>query len=135
MVVQLGAPARARFVGAQLVPIAKDRVRVRVRLEFPKGAYVGQAEGGTALDDELRTAAAATLAAIRQAVGEKEVVFELKEVAGFDAFGKPGVMVSVTVEHQTQARSLLGFAPLADEPLRAAAVAVLSATNRFLAIR
>lgn len=115
--------------------VAGNRLRIRVRLEFPKGTYVGVADGGSSPEEELRSAGEATLDALRQAIGEKDVVFELREVAVFDAFGKPGVMVSVSVEHEGQTRSLLGFSQRADTPAEAVAVAVLSATNRFLAVR
>jgi len=62
------------------------------------------------------------------------VTFELAEVSAFEAFGKPGVMVSIKAEHKQQLRSLLGFSPLEEDPARSAAVAILSATNRFLAV-
>src|SRR5207245_1450144 len=110
--------------------------RVGVRLEsLPRGAYQGVGEGPASLEGELRAAAEATLDAIRQTGRAQNMTFSLREVATFDAFGKPGVMVSVGAEDAQRARALLGFSPLGDDPARATALAVLSATNRLLAIR
>ena len=43
-------------------------------------------------------------------------------------------MVSIKAEFQNQVRSLLGFSPMEEDPARSVAVAVLGATNRFLAL-
>jgi hypothetical protein len=128
---------RVRFHGAQRVPLAGNQCRVRVRLDLPSGgSYVATADGPSGLDHELRAAARATLDVLRQVVKAKhlEVTFELAEVSAFEAFGKAGVMVSIKAEHNRQLRSLLGFAPLDEDAARSTAVAVLSATNRFLAV-
>lgn len=128
---------RVRFYGAQRIPVAGNICRVRVRLDLPSGgSYTGVAEGPAGLDDELRSAAAATLDALRQIVKARKVAvkFELTEAAAFEAFGKPGVMVSIKADYQNQSPSLLGFSPLEADGLRSVAVAVLSATNRFLGI-
>ena len=47
----------------------------------------------------------ATLDALRQVVRARNlpVKFELGEVAPFEAFGKPGVMVAITAEHDNLA--------------------------------
>ena len=128
---------RVRFYGAQRIPVAGNICRVRVRLDLPSGgSYTGVAEGPAGLDDELRSAAAATLDALQQVVKARNLAlkFELVEVAAFEAFGKAGVMVSIKADYQNQSRSLLGFYPVEADGLRSVAVAVLSATNRFLAI-
>jgi len=128
---------RVRFYGAQRIPVAGNKCRVRVRLDMPSGgSYVAVVEGPAGPDHELRSAGAATLDALRQLVKAKHlpVTFELAEVAAFEAFGKPGVMVSIKAEFQNQVRSLLGFSPMEEDPARSVAVAVLGATNRFLAL-
>jgi hypothetical protein len=128
---------RVRFYGAQRIALPGDKCLIRVRLDLPSGgSYVATAEGPSGLDHELRAAGRATLEALSQVVKERnlQVTFELAEVSAFEAFGKPGVMVSVKAEHQHQWRSLLGFSPLEEDAARSAAIAILSATNRFLAV-
>jgi hypothetical protein len=127
---------RVRFYGAQKIPLAGNKCRVRVRLDLPSGgSFVATVEGPAGADAELRTAGEATLEALRQVVQARKlaVTFELTEVAAFEAFSKPGVMVSVKAVHQEQVRSLLGFSPVEENPARSVALAILSATNRFLA--
>jgi hypothetical protein len=126
---------RLRFSGAQRVPSREGQCRVRVKLEAPgHKAFVGSAEDSTSLDGELHAAAAAAVDALRQAlsVTGKIVALELKEVAAFDAFGKPGVMVSLRGTYQETERPLLGFAALEKDVPRSVVKAVLGATNRFL---
>ena len=122
------------------------------------GAYViGVAEGGSSLEDQLTTAGEATLNALRQAVGAADVVLELTEVTSFDAFGKSGVMVALMVKYQKTVYRLTGFSPVGDAKsaegatdvqvdvvrrktvqvgnvAQAVALAVLTATNRVLAV-
>ncbi len=128
---------RVRFYGAQKIPLAGNKCRVRVRLDLPSGgSYVAVADGPSGPDQELRSAAGATLDALRQLVKARKlaVTFELAEVAAFEAFGKPGVMVSIKAEYKDQVRSLLGFSPMEEDPARSVATAILGATNRFLAV-
>lgn len=135
--VQRQGGERVRFYGAQRIPLAGKKCRVRVRLDLPSGgSYTATADGPSGLEHELRAAGEATLDALRQLVKAKHlpVTFELAEVAAFEAFGKPGVMVSIKAEYKSQGRSLLGFSPLEEDAARSVAVAILSATNRFLAV-
>lgn len=128
---------RVRFYGAQRIPLAGNQCRLRIRLDLPSGgSFVATADGPSGMDHEIRAAGAATVDALRQVLKARNlpVTFELTEVAAFDAFGKVGVMVSIKAEYKTQVRSLLGFSPLEDDVGRSVAVAVLSATNRFLAV-
>lgn len=147
---------RVRFSGAQRIQLTKTTCRVRVRLEAPMGGYViGVAEGSSALEDQIRSAAEATLDALRQTIRGKEILLELRDVTTFDAFGKSGVMVSLKVEHDKLAYLLTGFSPVGDATgefppdvqvdvfrrdhvkvanvAQAVALAVLNATNRVLA--
>ena len=147
---------RVRFSGAQRVQLPGAKCRVRVRLEVTStGSHVvGVAEGSSSLEDQLRSAAEATLNALRQTPHARDVVLELRDVTTFDAFGKSGVMVSLRGHAQNKIRPLTGFSPVRDERdpglevqvdverrtvvqvanvARAVALAVLSATNRFLA--
>lgn len=126
---------RIRFSGVQRVPVGVGECRIRIRLDAPAlGVQVGVADGTASMEGELRAAAEATLDALRRAAPLKDGSLSLREVAPFDAFGKPAVMVSIALEMGAQSRSLIGFSPLGDDPARATALAILSATNRVLGV-
>ena len=128
---------RIRLSGAQRIPVSTGQCRVRVKLDAPdQRSFFGSGEDKASLQGELQAAASAAVDALQQAirVTGKKVALELKEVAAFDAFGKPGVMVSLRGSYQNTESPLLGFAPLEEDVPRSAVKAVLSATNRFLAI-
>jgi hypothetical protein len=116
---------------------------------------VGTAEGSSSLEDQLRSAAEATLDALRQLPHAKDIVFELRELTTFDAFGRSGVMVSLKGQHHNDVRVVTGFSPIRDTPesntpaevqvdtqrrtvvqvanvAQAVALAVLSGTSRML---
>lgn len=131
------APARRVVLHSAEVRRASigDRVSVRVKLERPsRGMFVGMA-ASKELEGDLRCTAEAALSALRQAIGpESPVSFSLQEVETFEAFGKQAVMVKLTVQVKDQERSLLGFAPVQEDPPKAAARAILDATNRLLGL-
>jgi len=118
-----------------------ERLRAHVRLERPsRGFFLGVAELGERVGSpgpvpDLRCSAQAALDALKKAVAATSpATFELHDVETFEAFGSQAVMVrlSVTIEHQT--RTLMGFCPVGGDPPKAAARAVLDATNRLLGI-
>ncbi|MBI4500308.1 MAG: hypothetical protein HY700_04015 [Gemmatimonadetes bacterium] len=113
-----------------------DRVLARVKLERPsRGFYIGTAELGQAPAGDLRCSAEAALHALSQAVGHVTPVrFELRDVETFEAFGKEAVMVCLTVTIEHQSRTLMGFCPVGEDRAKAAARAVLDATNRLLGV-
>ena len=133
-------PKTARVVVLHSAEIQRaslgDKVRARVKLERPsRGFYVGTAEAGPELSGDLRCSAHAALDALSQAVGPATpVTFELREVETFNAFGQQAVMVSLTITIEHQSRSLMGFCPVGDDAPKAAARAVLDATNRLLGV-
>jgi len=130
--------ARIRFVGAERIPTKAGRVRVRVTLEVSSGKLSGTAEAPAGDEGELQAAAEATidaLARVLTAQNARDIHFQIREVGPFDAFGNAGVMVAIRMEHGAAIRSLLGFSPFSDDAARAASLAVLSATNRILALR
>ena len=59
---------------------------------------------------------------------------ELEEVEMINALGEAAVVVRVAAERDGESRRLMGFSVAGDDPMRAAALAVLSATNRFFEI-
>ncbi len=132
------APRVVKFVVAELTQAAgKCRARVELKRD-PDRSYFGTAEGGCAEQDSLRSVAQATANALLQAVavGEDPQGFEIlvKELAVQLAFGKRTVLVSVAGTYFKQRRDLLGLCVIESDGARAAALAVLNATNRFLGV-
>jgi hypothetical protein len=86
------------------------------------------------ITDQLRAAAEATVQSLHQALGG-DAKLEVREVGTFGAFETTGVIVAVAVSQEGQQWTAVGVCPdMGKEPIRAAAVAVLNATNRRLGI-
>lgn len=127
-------PRRVKFVRASLESLAPDQCLATVELERPEqGTFVGTATGGCPDVEGLRASAQAAADALMQAVGETHLL-EVHEVELFDAFGKSAVLVHVAAQVQDRPQALMGFCVAGDDAPRAAALAVLNATNRVLDI-
>ena len=99
----------------------RHSVRVRCRPDTPT--------------DQLRAGAEAALEALRQAASSTELALELREAVTFQALDRTGVMVSIVISRGPRQSTALGVcADMADDPVRAAAIAVLNATNRRLGL-
>ena len=124
-------PARTvRFVGAQVGRVSGGGPRAFVELERSPGErFVGTAEGET-----LQGTAEAALRALSQVVGGAEGTFRVRGVETVEVFGGRAVIVALSMSHQGETRSLLGICSAEPDPTRAAALAVLNATNRFLGV-
>ena len=95
-------------------------------------AYTGHSDGSGSATGVLRCAALASIAALQQAI-QADVTIELLGVKGVSAFDSTIVIVSIGVRDDGRYQKLVG-AYVADEGMeRAAAVAVLNATNRYFA--
>ena len=109
--------------------------RCRAEVELTRvggGMFVGTREGRGTETVALRCAAQASVDAIQQVV-ESDRSFELLGVKTVHAFDTVIVIVSVGVTDQDGRRSFVGTY-VADQGVeRAAAVAVLNATNRYVA--
>jgi hypothetical protein len=119
---------RVRFVAARLTTPSMGRGRAEVELEWGGLAYRGDADGETGPAIALRLAAMATLRSL-EAVLEGRLRFDLmgiKLVRAFDAD------VVVALLRAPGGEPLVGASLAVDEPYRAAALAVLNATNRVL---
>lgn len=125
---------RVKFVRLDLEHPPGNRCRARVELERTGQRYVGTAEGMGSRAGELRCAAQASLEALRQAAGADEDAFKLLDVDTVKAFDAPAVIVALSVHHHNETRRLVGFCLAGQDAMRAAALAVLSGTNRFLDI-
>ncbi len=128
------APRKIKFVRASLETLAPNQCLAKVELERAEaGTFVGTATGGCPDLDGLRASARATADALMQAVGEEHVI-EVHDVEVFDAFGQSAVLVHVAAQLHDRTQALMGFCVAGEDRARAAALAVLNATNRALDI-
>ena len=95
---------------------------------------VGTAERPLGAAHELACVAEAAAAAVQQVAEAEEQVVSVQRVERSEAFGKPVVMVAICARRDQQFRELTGFCQVDGEAPRAAALAVLNATNRFLGV-
>ena len=127
-----GAPEprrRVRFVAATVDVSRVGRAVARVELEWAGQIHPGELEGETGPAPELRLTALATLEALGRIL-EGRVHFQLVGIKPMRAFDAD--VVVALLKSDVDGRSLIGAALAADDPNRAASVAVLNATNRIL---
>lgn len=128
-------PRVLRFLSAEVEHLSAERCRARVQVQQLSGEpFAGAVEGGCAEADLLRSLAQAAADAIHRAVGTDQDTIEVQGLEVKDALGVRVVFVSVLARYQGQNRKLMGFCSLDPDPHKAAALAVLNATNRFLNI-
>ena len=125
-------PRRIKFVGAELQRLSDNQCLARVQLQQAgSGSYVGTAVGASPDEEGLRVTARATAAALMQSVG-RDHSLQVQGVKVFQAFGKPVVLVELAAQQEQGNQTLMGFCLAGTDPTRAAALAVLHATNRAL---
>lgn len=120
---------RVRFDGVRLERPRANFSVATVALEWKEQRYEGRSEGEGGAPQELRVCADATIDALHKVL-EDEVAFQLVGVKAIRVFDDELVAV-LLYSPQAADRRLVGVA-LADDPHRAASVAVLNATNRML---
>lgn len=120
---------RVRFVSARMEPPRVGRARSRVELEWAGQVHSGEREGESGPAPELRLTALATLAALDRVL-DGRVQFQLVGIKPLRAFDAD--VVVALLRSDVDGKSLIGAALASDDPNRAAAVAVLNATNRLL---
>jgi hypothetical protein len=124
---------RVRFVKVELKILPGGRCRVFVDLVHETGdVYVGSADGRDSA--RLEIAAAATADAIRQIVRGSEETLLINGVVIVRIFGKRSVVVGATVSHENQVGHVQGICSTGQDVHRAAVLAVLNASNRFLGL-
>ncbi len=126
---------RIRFADFTMERLPNGRCQAEVVLAWPNGdRFSGRAEGLTSSAGELRCAAEACVTALAQAVdgGGKFDLLGAKAVRAFDAHV---VIVSLGAEQNGEHQHLVGSVLTEDDLARAAALAVLNATNRVLGNR
>jgi hypothetical protein len=132
-----GELPRIQLSGAHRMRVTGGECRIRVKVDVPgQKSFFGTAQNKASLEGQLRAAADATVDALRQAISVtgKKATLELKEVTAFDAFGKPGVMVSLRGIYRNKERALLGFAAMEKDVPGVVVKAVLDAAGRFLVL-
>ena len=127
---------RLRFAEFVLDRLPNGRCRAKVGLTWRDSeAFTGESEGLASQAGELRCAAQACVGALTQAV-QGGVGFELLGVKAVRAFDATVVIVSLaTTGGEPSDQRVVGSVLTETDPARAAALAVLNATNRILGNR
>jgi hypothetical protein len=119
---------RVRFVSARMTTPRSGRAAAEVELEWGAQSHSERAEGEASPPLELRLAATATLRALEGILRDR-VRFSLLGIKSFRVFDTDVVVVLMRTD---QGAPLVGAALASGDPHRAAALAVLNATNRVL---
>ena len=123
---------RLRFDEFELERLPTGRCQAKVVLTFQgQDRFQGQSEGLTSPAGELRCAAQACVLALTEAVSGK-VKFDLLGVKAVRAFDATVVIVSLATHGADIRRRVVGSVLTEEDIPRAAALAVLNATNRIL---
>jgi hypothetical protein len=125
---------RLRFAEFVLDRLANGRCRAKVGLTWRDSeAFCGDNEGLASQAGELRCAAQACVNALNQAVQPSGLSFELLGVKAVRAFDATVVIVSLAIDgSEGSDQRVVGSVLTELDPARAAALAVLNATNRIL---
>ena len=125
---------RIIFESFELEQLPNERCAGRVALAWvPGDDFVGTAEGTGTRPGQLRCAAEATARALELAVYNR-VALEVLAVKAIETFDTVIVIVSLASRIDDRAQRLVGSCLIKEQPTRGAALAVLHATNRLLAI-
>jgi hypothetical protein len=133
----VAAPARdtRRRLYFEDVEVRRSRTRgvlCRVTLKKGEESFLGEAEGMESERSRVDLAARATLVAITQAEGgERSLALDGCKV--LSAFDREFVFVGVTAKVARESHLLTGSCEIKDSAETASALAVLDATNRWIA--
>lgn len=126
---------RIRFADFSIHRLPNGRCRSRVVLAWTEEEeFVGEAEGLGSQAGELRCAAEACVEALTQAV-DGRATFDLLGAKAIRAFDAQVVIVSLAAHGMKESKRLVGSVLTESDVTRAAALAVLHATNRVLGNR
>jgi hypothetical protein len=126
---------RLRFAEFVLDRLPNGRCRAKVGLTWrDSDTFYGESEGLASQAGELRCAAQACVHALGQAV-QGAMAFELLGVKAVRAFDATVVIVSLATNAEGSDQRVVGSVLTEVDPARAAALAVLNATNRILGNR
>jgi hypothetical protein len=123
---------RLRFVESRIEKQPDGRLRAEVVLGDGGGrTFTGAAQLASAKDGDLWCVAEATLAALLAALEVGPAALRIRDIVAFEIDGHPAVAVSLWTDVRGEARKLYGLCQADEDRGRAAALAVLSGTNRF----
>jgi predicted RNA-binding protein YlxR (DUF448 family) len=122
-----------RFVRAK-VDVTVDICTAEVEVETPgRGFFVGSAQGGVSDADQLRAVARATADALSDAFAAHNAQVRVLSVQVVEAVPNNAVFVTLAASKGIHSRTLLGICDGdSHDTVKATALAVLNATNRFL---
>jgi len=124
-----------RFIRAEVKQLDDASCEATVELEHRGvGVFTATARGPSNEQDQLRAVARATSDALSDAYDAQGVRVRVVGVQPVDSLIQRTIMVTLAVSRGSDQRTLFGVAEAGDDPARAAALAVLGATNRFLGI-
>jgi hypothetical protein len=126
-------PRTIRFVRAQVEDLGDGSCQAVVDLEHRElGPFTATARGPATRPDTLRAVARATSDALSAAYDARGARVRIVSVQLVDSLSKAVVLVTLAVARGADNQTLLGVCDAAADPVRATALAVLNATNRFL---
>jgi hypothetical protein len=125
-------PDRLKFAEYVMDRLPTGRCKARVVLSWQgEESFEGVCEGLISPEGELRCSAQACVSAITEAV-EGKIKFDLLGVKAVRAFDATVVIVSLATHGADVRRRIVGSVLTEDDVSRAAALAVLNATNRLM---
>ena len=125
-------PDRLRFAEFVLDRLPTGRCKARVVLTWQgEEHFEGVSEGLSSQAGELRCSAQACVTALTEAV-EGKIKFDLLGVKAVRAFDATVVIVSLATHGAEIRRRIVGSVLTEDDVSRAAALAVMNATNRLM---
>jgi len=128
-------PRIIRFVDARIDELADESCKATVEIDYRGvGVFSGSARGPNSPPDQLRAMARATSDALSDAFETKGVRVRVVHVQLVASLTQTVVMVTLAVSRGKEQQSLVGVCDAADGHGRAAALAVLNATNRYLSL-
>jgi hypothetical protein len=123
-----------RFVRAEVRPLSDQSCEATVELALHGGgAITATAPGPIDEQDQLRAVARATSDALSDAFTAEGVKVRVVSIQLLRSLTHKTVLVTLAASRGSDHRTLLGACDATGDPVRAAALAVLNATNRFLA--
>ena len=125
-------PERLRFAEFTIDRLPTGQCKARVVLSWQgEERFEGVCEGLTSPEGELRCSAQACVNALTEAV-EGKIKFNLLGVKAVRAFDSTIVIVSLATHGDNSRRRIVGSVLTEKEVARAAALAVMNATNRLM---
>ncbi len=104
-----------------------------VAIESPhSGVFAATAQGGNSQADQLRAVARAAADALSEAFDAEGASVRVRAVQVVETLGQTVIVVSLVASMGAQTQSLFGVCQGGSDSVRATALAVLNATNRFL---